>query len=285
MDNAFDVVPVDSSDPDYDFGVTDQKKKIVSNIYADRLFRVIGKVWDARTRDELIKSAVRTDYGVICKVKLSEMQHNNDLGVEELQVIFKDASLVRRGKRWSQILYMGLINYYIKENAKKNPGQCHPNTTFIMMTDGDTTFTGRSFNFLISGLKKDPTCAGVCGRIAPKGKSNGPIIMYEKFEYAAGHWFQKVAEHVMGSVLCCPGAFSCYRLEALNSVVKAAINRYDRSINRPIESIDSIDSIIFRSFEVFGNCSWRRCGSNGPKIVKIRAILAIFRPFENLCEF
>ena len=35
------------------------------------------------------------------------------------------------------------------------------------------------------------------------------------------------------------------------SSTKAAIDRYDRSIDRPIESIDSIDSIIFRSFEEF----------------------------------
>lgn len=27
------------------------------------------------------------------------------------------------------------------------------------------------------------------------------------FDYAIGHWFQKAAEHVLGSVLCCPGCF------------------------------------------------------------------------------
>ena len=64
----------------------------------------------------------------------------------------------------------------------------------------------------------------------------------------------------------------------------AASDRYDRSRDRSIDSIDSIDSIIFRSFEIFRNCSWRRCGSNGPKIVKIRAILAIFWSFEDFCR-
>ena len=34
------------------------------------------------------------------------------------------------------------------------------------------------------------------------------------------------------------------------------------------------DMIIFRSFEFFSNFRWRRCDSNGPKIIKIRAILA-----------
>ena len=64
------------------------------------------------------------------------------------------------------------------------------------------------------------------------------------------------------------------------SFYTAASDRYDRSRDRSIESIGSIDSIIFRSFKIFGNSSWRRCGSNGPKIMKIRAILAIFWPFE-----
>ena len=67
-------------------------------------------------------------------------------------------------------------------------------------------------------------------------------------------------------------------------LITAASDRYDRSRDRSIESIGSIDSIIFRSFKIFGNSSWRRCGSNGPKIMKIRAILAIFWPFEDFCR-
>ena len=67
-------------------------------------------------------------------------------------------------------------------------------------------------------------------------------------------------------------------------VCTAASDRSDRSRDRSIESIGSIDSIIFRSFKIFGNSSWRRCGSNGPKIIKIRAILAIFWPFEDFCR-
>ena len=37
----------------------------------------------------------------------------------------------------------------------------------------------------------------------------------------------------------------------------------------------------FRSFDFFSSNSLRRCDFFGPKIVKIRAILAIFRPFED----
>ena len=58
------------------------------------------------------------------------------------------------------------------------------------------------------------------------------------------------------------------------TIATAAVDRSDRSRDRSIESIDSIDSIIFRSFEIFSNFRWRRCDSNGPKIIKIRAILA-----------
>ena len=62
-------------------------------------------------------------------------------------------------------------------------------------------------------------------------------------------------------------------------------HRSIRSIDRPIQSIDSINSIIFRSFENFWKDRLRRDDRFRPKIVKIRAILAIFRPFENFCEF
>lgn len=43
----------------------------------------------------------------------------------------------------------------------------------------------------------------------------GPMVWYQKFEYAVGHWLQKTAEHVFGSVLCSPGCFSLFRGSAL----------------------------------------------------------------------
>lgn len=39
----------------------------------------------------------------------------------------------------------------------------------------------------------------------------GPLIWYQEFEYAIGHWLQKAAEHIYGSVLCSPGCFSLFR--------------------------------------------------------------------------
>lgn len=43
----------------------------------------------------------------------------------------------------------------------------------------------------------------------------GPVVWYQKFEYAVGHWLHKTAEHVFGCVLCSPGCFSLFRAEAL----------------------------------------------------------------------
>ena len=93
-------------------------------------------------------------------------------------------------------------------------------------------------------------------------------------------WRKAIKNPSFASTSIWAGISLCFH--ALNT---AASDRSDRSRDRSIESIGSIDSIIFRSFKIFGNSSWRRCGSNGPKIIKIRAILAIFWPFEDFCDF
>lgn len=43
----------------------------------------------------------------------------------------------------------------------------------------------------------------------------GPMVWYQRFEYAIGHWFQKATEHMIGCVLCSPGCFSLFRGSAL----------------------------------------------------------------------
>ena len=45
--------------------------------------------------------------------------------------------------------------------------------------------------------------------------STGPLVWFQKFEYALGHWMQKATEHVFGCVLCSPGCFSLFRASAL----------------------------------------------------------------------
>ncbi|XP_032363512.1 chitin synthase chs-2 [Etheostoma spectabile] len=73
---------------------------------------------------------------------------------------------------------------------------------------------------LIDRLKTYPNVGAACGRIHPTG--SGPMVWYQKFEYAVGHWLQKTAEHVFGCVLCSPGCFSLFRAAALmdNNVMK-----------------------------------------------------------------
>lgn len=43
----------------------------------------------------------------------------------------------------------------------------------------------------------------------------GPMVWYQKFEYAVSHWLQKAAENMIGCVLCSPGCFSLFRGSAL----------------------------------------------------------------------
>ncbi|KAM3625495.1 uncharacterized protein V6R79_012874 [Siganus canaliculatus] len=72
-----------------------------------------------------------------------------------------------------------------------------------------------------------------CGRIHPTGM--GPMVWYQKFEYAVGHWLQKTAEHVFGSVLCSPGCFSLFRGSALMD--DDVLKRYTTTATRASEYV------------------------------------------------
>lgn len=69
----------------------------------------------------------------------------------------------------------------------------------------------------------------------PATHHSGPMVWYQKFEYAVGHWLQKTAEHVFGSVLCSPGCFSLFRGSALmdDNVMK----RYTTTSTRASEYV------------------------------------------------
>ncbi|XP_061192087.1 chitin synthase chs-2-like [Saccostrea echinata] len=85
--------------------------------------------------------------------------------------------------------------------------------TFILTLDGDVDFKPDAVRLLVDRLKKNKKVGAACGRIHPVG--SGPIIWYQEFEYAIGHWLQKATEHVFGCVLCAPGCFSLFRGSAL----------------------------------------------------------------------
>ncbi|XP_048256022.1 uncharacterized protein LOC124134072 [Haliotis rufescens] len=86
-------------------------------------------------------------------------------------------------------------------------------STYILTLDGDVDFRPGAVKLLIDRMKKNRKVGAVCGRIHPIG--SGPMVWYQQFEYAIGHWLQKAAEHVFGCVLCCPGCFSLFRGSAL----------------------------------------------------------------------
>ncbi|XP_053392207.1 chitin synthase chs-2-like [Mercenaria mercenaria] len=97
---------------------------------------------------------------------------------------------------------------------------------FILTTDGDVKFTSNSIAFLLDLMVRDDSVGAVCARTFTLG--NGPVVWYQDFEYAIGHWFQKAAEHVIGSVLCSPGCFSVYRCKAIREV----LTTYASNVNR-----------------------------------------------------
>lgn len=101
--------------------------------------------------------------------------------------------------------------------------------TYLMALDGDIDFQPNAVHVLVDRMKIDPDLGAACGRIHPIGK--GPMVWYQLFEYAIGHWLQKATEHVIGCVLCSPGCFSLFRGRALmeNSVMKKYTTQSDQA--------------------------------------------------------
>lgn len=139
----------------------------------------------------------------------------------QLFIHLKDGNKVKRKKRWSQIMYMSYIANHLSEISQRDEGHkdvIDPNNVYILTTDGDVMFEYESVEQLIDLLHRDVQVGAVCGRTHPVG--SGPIAWYQMFDYAIGHWFQKAAEHVLGSVMCCPGCFSMFRVKAVKSVLE-----------------------------------------------------------------
>ncbi|KAM9449654.1 chitin synthase chs-2-like [Clarias gariepinus] len=209
----------------------DNEDKWRVNEYAETLVQVIKEVYliftednksAFRDRKELPNQKIfRTPYG--CRVQYT-LPHGNILFVH-----FKNKIQIRHKKRWSQIMYMYYLlgwrlhkNYYVMykqgevhlSNIEDQLQKAKENT-YILALDGDTDFQPSAVMLLVDRLRLYPEVGAACGRIHPTG--TGPMVWYQKFEYAVGHWLQKTAEHVFGSVLCSPGCFSLMRAEALMS--------------------------------------------------------------------
>ncbi|XP_022916126.2 chitin synthase chs-2-like [Onthophagus taurus] len=137
-------------------------------------------------------------------------------GRTKLIAHLKDKKKIRAKKRWSQVMYM----YYLlghklmeRDDWDEHKKTLRSNNTFILALDGDIDFQPKAVRLLVDLMKKDMNVGAACGRIHPIG--SGPMVWYQMFEYAIGHWMQKATEHVIGCVLCSPGCFSLFRGSAL----------------------------------------------------------------------
>lgn len=134
----------------------------------------------------------------------------------------KNKNKIRHKKRWSQVMYMYyLLGYRIMQlDISTERKLLIAQNTYLLALDGDIDFQPKAVSLLINRMKVDPDLGAACGRIHPIG--DGPMVWYQVFEYAIGHWLQKSTEHIIGCVLCSPGCFSLFRGRALmeNSVMK-----------------------------------------------------------------
>ncbi|XP_065308275.2 chitin synthase chs-2-like isoform X3 [Dermacentor albipictus] len=136
-------------------------------------------------------------------------------GRNGLVVHLKDRSRIRNKKRWSQVMYMYyLLGHQLAEsNLEPHRKEVRKQNTYILALDGDISFRPEAVLYLLDHMKNNAGLGAACGRIHPIG--SGPMVWYQEFEYAVGHWLQKATEHVLGCVLCSPGCFSLFRSEAL----------------------------------------------------------------------
>ena len=58
--------------------------------------------------------------------------------------------------------------------------------TYILATDADMEFTDNSVLDLLNLCNRDRRLGGACGRTHPIGQRSGPLVWYQKFEYAKG---------------------------------------------------------------------------------------------------
>ena len=130
-------------------------------------------------------------------------------------VHMKDKSLIRHKKRWSQCMYMYyLLGHKLMElPISVDRKEILAENTYLLTLDGDIDFQPPAVTLLVDLMKKNKNLGAACGRIHPVG--SGPMVWYQLFEYAIGHWLQKATEHMIGCVMCSPGCFSLFRAKAL----------------------------------------------------------------------
>ncbi|XP_024864204.2 uncharacterized protein LOC108242633 [Kryptolebias marmoratus] len=198
------------------------------NKYAKNLMKILSEVYGTfiNTDDSFFGNQeqipdwkiLKTPYGGRLVVT---MPHGNDILVH-----FKDKELIRNKKRWTLVMYLYyLLDWKLMTKNNKNLQEGHnekdiatqiqekKKNTYLFALDGDTSLQPTDLKILIDHLKMYPRVGSVTARIHPTG--TGPVVWFQKFEYAFYHWLQKPAEHMFGSLLCSPGSCTLYRAEAL----------------------------------------------------------------------
>ncbi|CAB3373394.1 Hypothetical predicted protein [Cloeon dipterum] len=143
----------------------------------------------------------------------------------------KDKGKIRHRKRWSQVMYMYyLLGHRLMElPISVDRKEVMAENTYLLTLDGDIDFQPTAVQLLVDLMKKNRNLGAACGRIHPVG--SGPMVWYQMFEYAIGHWLQKATEHMIGCVLCSPGCFSLFRGKALmdDNVMRRYTQRSDEA--------------------------------------------------------
>ncbi|CAF2149420.1 unnamed protein product [Rotaria magnacalcarata] len=225
----------------------DENQQRTLNIFVNDFFEAINKaagiVHDVEGMKLAPPQKTATPYGGRLSWRLP--------GGNLLVVHLKDKLKVSKKKRWSMVMYMYyLLGYRIlgqceermksltkviedspdKRNYRRHFDQnedlhvyykdilgprllLEAENTFILSVDGDVDFGPDSVRMLTDRMKKDKKVGAVSSRIHPIG--SGPLIWYQKMEYAMCYWLQKTTEHSLGCVLCAPGCFALYRASAL----------------------------------------------------------------------
>ncbi|KAH3754159.1 hypothetical protein DPMN_188822, partial [Dreissena polymorpha] len=206
-----------ASDPDYyEFEAhiffDDAFKKSRANVYVKQLMKTI---------DDAI-SSFHTDYIKIRPPKKIVTPYGGRLvwrlpGRNKLIAHLKDSETIRHRKRWSQVMYMYYFLAYKRLSIGEGKERMADNT-FILALDGDVDFQPSALQLLLDRMRRNTNVGAACGRIHPIG--SGPMVWYQKFEYAVSHWLQKATEHGLGCVLCSPGCFSLFRGSSLMFVMK-----------------------------------------------------------------
>ena len=136
-------------------------------------------------------------------------------GKTKMFIHLKDKAKIRHKKRWSQCMYMYyLLGHRLMElPIPVDRKAIIAENTYLLTLDGDIDFQPPAVTLLVDLMKKNKNLGAACGRIHPVG--SGPMVWYQLFEYAIGHWLQKATEHMIGCVMCSPGCFSLFRAKAL----------------------------------------------------------------------